>query len=142
MLYIIIHPQDSKIAVLPIKDNSREPAFYGTLILKKTPKGARVGKFRVKRGEKEEFRAPDEFIELLRLADRILIAEGNEESEAGFKELLSAYQLDYGYTSTCRLCLLGGRYTTVGNNSISFIMNRYAKSVQKKNWYVKQDHAG
>ncbi len=132
MLYIIIYPQDSKIAVLPIKDNSREPAFYGTLILKKTPKGARVGKFRVKRGEKEEFRAPDEFIELLRLADRILIAEGNEESEAGFKELLSAYQLDYGYTSTCRLCLLDGRYTTVNSNPISFHNEQVCEECARK----------
>ncbi|MCX9085313.1 MAG: DUF5814 domain-containing protein [Candidatus Methanoperedens sp.] len=112
MLSIIIHPQKSKLIVLPIKGNSQEPNFYGTLILKKTSKGARVGKFRIKQGDREDFRAPEELIELLRLADKILIAEGNEASEAGFKELLTAYQLDYGYTTTCRLCLLAGKFTT------------------------------
>jgi helicase len=79
-----------------------------------------VGKFRIKQGEKEEFRAPEEIIELLRLADKILIAEGNEESEAGFKELLTAYQLDYGYTNTCRLCLMAGTYTPITGEFIRF----------------------
>lgn len=120
MLSVIIHPQKSKLLILPIKDNSKEPSFHGTLILKHTTKGARVGKFRIKQGEKEEFRAPEELIELLRLADKILIAEGNEESEAGFKELLSAYQLDYGYTNTCRLCLLKGTYTPITGEFIRF----------------------
>ena len=120
MLSVIIHPQDSKLAVLPVKDDAKEPVFYGILTLKRTSKGARAGKFRIKQGGKEELRAPDELIELLRLADRILIAEGNEESEAGFKEMLAAYQLDYGYTNTCRSCLLAGRYTTVDSNSIRF----------------------
>ena len=63
MLYIIIHPQKSKLIILPIKDNSREPTFYGTLILKHTPKGARVGKFRIRQGEKKDFRATDELTE-------------------------------------------------------------------------------
>ena len=120
MLSVIIHPQKSKLLILPIKDNSKEPSFHGTLILKRTTKGARVGKFRIKQGEKEEFRAPEELIELLRLADKILIAEGNEESEAGFKELLAAYQLDYGYTNTCRLCLLKGTYTPLTGDFIRF----------------------
>ncbi|MCZ7406737.1 MAG: DEAD/DEAH box helicase, partial [Candidatus Methanoperedens sp.] len=105
MLQVIIHPQKSKLIILPIKDNGNVPSFHGTLILKQTPKGARVGKFRIRQGEKEEFRPPAELIELLRLSDKILIAEGNETSEAEFKELLSAYQLDYGYTNPCRLCL-------------------------------------
>ncbi len=120
MLHVIIHPQKSKLLVLPIKDNSKEPSFQGTLILKHTPKGARAGKFRIRQGDKEDFRAPEELIELLRLADKILIAEGNEKSEAGFKELLSAYQLDYGYTNPCRLCLAAGRVTQICGNSIRF----------------------
>ncbi len=132
MLSVIIHPQDSKLAVLPIKDNAKEPIFYGILTLKITPKGARAGKFRIKQGEKEEFRAPDEFIELLRLADKILIAEGNENSEAEFKELLAAYQFDYGYTNTCRLCLMSGRYTTVDSNSIRFHNEQVCEECAKK----------
>jgi helicase len=120
MLHLIIHPHKSKILVLPIKDKENMPSFQGTLILKQTPKGARVGKFRIKQGDKENFRAPEEFIELLRLADKILIAEGNEESEAGFKELLGAYQLDYGYTNACRFCLGAGKHTLINSNSIRF----------------------
>lgn len=132
MLSVIIHPQKSKLIILPIKDSGNVPSFHGTLILKHTPKGARAGKFRIKQGEKEELRAPDELIELLRLADKILIAEGNEESEAGFKELLAAYQLDYGYTNTCRLCLLAGRYTTVDGNSIRFRNELVCEECAKK----------
>ncbi len=132
MLSVIIHPQESKIAVLPIKDNAREPAFYGILTLKKTPKGARAARFRIRNGEKEELRAPDEVVQLLRLADKILIAEGNESSEAEFKELLNAYQLDYGYTSTCRLCLIAGRYTAVDGNSISFHNENICEECAKK----------
>ncbi len=120
MLQVIIHPQRSKLLVLPIKDSAKEPSFCGTLILKNTPKGARVGKFRIRYGDKEEFRAPEELIELLRFADKILIAEGNEESEAGFKELLAGYQLDYGYTNACRLCLAAGRHTVINSDSIRF----------------------
>lgn len=132
MLQIIIHPQKSKLIILPIKDSAKAPSFHGTLILKHTPKGARVGKFRIRQGEKEDFRAPEELIELLRLADKILIAEGDEESEAGFKELLDAYQLDYGYTDTCRLCLLAGTYTTLNSNSIRFHEESVCEECAKK----------
>jgi helicase len=132
MLHIIIHPQKSKLIILPIKDNSKEPNFYGTLILKHTSKGARVGKFRIKQGDKEDFRAPEELIELLRLADKILIAEGDEGSEAGFKEMLAAYQLDYGYTTTCRLCLQTGIYTTLKGDSIRFHNESVCEECAKK----------
>ena len=132
MLQIIIHPQKSNLVVLPIKDSAKKPSFLGTLILKHTPKGARVGKFRIKQEDKEEFRAPEELIQLLRLADKILIAEGNEGSEAGFKELLAAYQLDYGYTDTCRLCLLAGTYTTVNSDSIRFHNESVCEDCAKK----------
>ncbi len=64
MLSVIIYPQDSKLAVLPIKDNAKEPVFCGILTLKRTPKGARAGKFRIKQGEKEYFRAPEKLIYL------------------------------------------------------------------------------
>jgi helicase len=132
MLSVIIHPHESKILVLPIRDNSKEPVFRGILTLNKTPKGARVGRFRIKKGEKEEFRAPNELIKLLRLADKILIAEGNEESEAEFKELLSAYQLDYGYTNTCRLCLHASRYTTLDSKPIHFHNESICEECAKK----------
>ncbi|MFZ3059699.1 MAG: DUF5814 domain-containing protein [Candidatus Methanoperedens sp.] len=132
MLQIIIHPQKSKLIILPIKDNGNVPSFHGTLILKQTSKGARVGKFRIKQGEKEEFRAPAELIELLRLSDKILIAEGNETSEAEFKELLAAYQLDYGYTNPCRLCLINGKYTVLDSNSIRFHNESICEDCAKK----------
>ncbi|MCX9013680.1 MAG: hypothetical protein OIN89_02615 [Candidatus Methanoperedens sp.] len=64
MLHIIIHPQKSKLLVLPFKDNAKEPSFLGTLILKQTPKGARAGKFKILQGEKEDFMAPEELIYL------------------------------------------------------------------------------
>ncbi len=62
MLSVIIHPRESKIAILPVRDNAKEPIFYGILTLKKTPKGARAGRFRIRKKDKEEFRAPDELI--------------------------------------------------------------------------------
>ncbi|MCE8422625.1 MAG: DEAD/DEAH box helicase [Candidatus Methanoperedens sp.] len=131
MLSVIVFPQDSKLAILPIKDNSNIPIFQGTLILKKTPRGARTGKFRIRKGDQEEFRAPQELIELLRLADEILIAEGNERTEAGFKELLEAYQLDYGYTATCHLCLISGKYSITKSNYIEFHGRRICEDCAK-----------
>ncbi|MCX9013677.1 MAG: DUF5814 domain-containing protein [Candidatus Methanoperedens sp.] len=120
MLHVIIYPQKSNLIILPIKDNDNVPLFLGTLILKQTPRGARPARFRIKRGDKEELRAPDELIELLRLADKILFAEGNEKSEEGFKQILEAYQLNYGYTNPCRICLVEGRYTPIDKNSIRY----------------------
>lgn len=120
MLHVIIHPHKSNLIILPIKDNAKEPVFYGILTLKETPLGARPARFRIRRGDKEELRAPNELIELLRLADKILFAEGNEKSEEGFKQILEAYQLDYGYTNPCRICLVEGKFTPIDKNSISY----------------------
>ena len=136
MLSVIVYPQDSKIVILPVKDNSKEPIFYGVLTLKETTRGARPARFRIRREDKEELRAPDELIDLLRLADKILFAEGNEKSEEGFKQILEAYQLDYGYTNPCRICLIEGKYTVLDKNSISYhkekICIECAKSELKK----------
>jgi hypothetical protein len=62
MLSIIIHPPEIKAHRPHHKRQLPEANVYGTLILKHTPKGACVGKFRIKQGEKEDFRAPEEFI--------------------------------------------------------------------------------
>lgn len=132
MLSIIVHPQDSRIAILPIKDNVKEPAFFGILTLKQTQKGARPAKFRIRLGEKEEYRPPDELVELLRHADNIRFVEGDEAAEAGFKEVLSAYQLDYGYTTACRLCLLTGKFTELNGKSIRFQKESICEDCAKK----------
>lgn len=100
MLSVIIHPQKSRLVLLPIKDESNIPLFYG-ILQKNTPKGARAGRFRIKHGNKEELRSPDEVIKLLRMADKILITCGDQKSEKQLKEMLNAYQL--GYTNSCRL---------------------------------------
>jgi hypothetical protein len=53
MLHIIIHPQKSKLLVLPIKGSAKEPSFHGTLLLKHTPKGSHAGKFRIRRAKRK-----------------------------------------------------------------------------------------
>ena len=61
------------------------PLFTGELILNKTPAGSRPHKFRVLRDGKEEYLTPAEFIDLLRMSDRIMIAKGgNAATTAAF----------------------------------------------------------
>ncbi len=121
MLSVIIYPNKSKLMLYPIKGNSDTPVFTGILTLKNTSKGARPAKFRIKRGNREELRSPDEVIKLLRLADRIMITTtGDRKTDSQIKEMLKAYQLDYSYINPCRLCLLSGRYTPLNRHSINF----------------------
>jgi hypothetical protein len=58
----IIHPQKSKLIFLPIKNNSQEPNFYGTLILKHTPKRRARGEIQDKTGRKGRLQGAEEFI--------------------------------------------------------------------------------
>lgn len=120
-LSVVVYPLKQRIHVLPIRDMGAQPVFKATLSLHDTRKGPRASRFIVTKNGKEEIRQPSEAVDLLRLADDILIATGgDQEKEERFLEFLSAYQLDYRRVSLCRPCLLNGRVMFVGRGSIKY----------------------
>lgn len=120
-LWILLNPESTKLLVLVIKGGKKLPLFTGELILTKTPAGPRPHKFRVLRGGKEEYMTPAEFIDLLRMSDRILIAKGgNEDTAAAFADMLKGFQLDGELVNVCRFCLLKRRFNFLNRRSIRY----------------------
>ena len=67
----------SKIIVMAIKVRLKQPLYVAELNLKDNSKGPRPHKIRLLTGKKkEEFIPPQQFIEILRSANRIMLAEG------------------------------------------------------------------
>ncbi len=120
-LWTLINAERSKIIVLPIRDKKKSPLFMGELILRKTSTGPRPHRFRVIRDKKEEYRPPEELIELLRLSSRIMIASGgNSRLESDFLEMLRGFQLEADHVNICRFCLLKRRFNFVNKKSIKY----------------------
>ncbi|MDY7081501.1 MAG: DEAD/DEAH box helicase, partial [Halobacteria archaeon] len=124
MLDLLISPDGKSYKVIPSKNGKR--ILVGELELSQTSKGPRPAKFRVERSENgtldEGTRKPDEFVDLARMADRILVPKRADSSEKKeLVELLSAYQLSLKQTEVCRFCLLDDEYTQLHNgNRISY----------------------
>ena len=92
----------------------------GRLQLKQTDAGARPGRFRVVRGDDEEPRSPDQFVDIARRATRIRISEQTApEARDRLRELFAAYQLDDKTKAvrTCRKCATAGRYSPLTSES-------------------------
>ncbi|MBN2487886.1 MAG: DEAD/DEAH box helicase [Methanosarcinaceae archaeon] len=120
-LWTLVSAERSKIIVLPIRDKKKSPLFIGELILRKTSTGPRPLRFRVIRDKKEEYRPPEELIELLRLSSRIMIASGGDSRlESEFLEMLRGFQLEADHVNICRFCLLKRRFNFVNKKSIKY----------------------
>ncbi len=109
---VFLHEGREGYTIVVTRDESR--VLRGRLETKETSAGPRPGRFRVRRGDDEEHRPPDEFVELARAADRIRISEqttrtGREELEA----MLDGYQLEALIVRTCRRCADNGKYSPV-----------------------------
>ncbi|CAI50663.1 archaea-specific helicase AshA [Natronomonas pharaonis DSM 2160] len=107
---LFLHETDGEYAVVARRDGER--LFRGRLELKETSAGPRPGRFRVKDGDDDVPRRPEQFVELARRATRIRISE--QTSRAGRAELeamLDGYQLDAKQVRTCRYCAGNGRYS-------------------------------
>ncbi|MDQ1275399.1 MAG: putative ATP-dependent helicase, partial [Euryarchaeota archaeon] len=71
--------------------------------------------------KKDEFIPPQQFIELLRSANRIMLAEGGDPSnEIAFLEMLKGFQLDADRVKICKHCWINKRFNFVNNKSIKY----------------------
>jgi len=120
-LVILIRPLRSAIELLVLKNGSNTASFTGNLVLRQTQKGPRPFKFRVIDGKTEDLRPPTEAVELLRMADLILVAgHGDAAAKEEIIEMLDGYQLGYEHAQVCRLCISQGRYLPVDRGSVRF----------------------
>ncbi|QLD90509.1 DEAD/DEAH box helicase [Natronomonas salina] len=107
---LFLHEAGDDYTVVVRRDGER--LLRGRLTTKQTSAGPRPGRFRVKDGDDEVPRRPEQFVEMLRRSKRIRISEqtsrrGREELEA----MLDGYQLDAKQVRTCRICANKGRYS-------------------------------
>ena len=109
---LFLHEAGDDYAVVVRRDGER--LLRGRLELKSTDAGPRPGRFRVKDGDDEVPRRPEQFVEMARRARRIRISE--QTSRGGrehLREMLDGYQLDAKVVRTCRLCASASRYSPI-----------------------------
>ncbi|PSP94676.1 DEAD/DEAH box helicase, partial [Halobacteriales archaeon QS_1_68_44] len=107
---LFLHEAGDDYAVVVRRDDER--LLRGRLELKSTDAGPRPGRFRVKDGDDEVPRRPEQFVEMARRARRIRLSE--QTSRGGRQELeamLDGYQLKAKQVRTCRICAGKGRYS-------------------------------
>lgn len=120
-LWVLSYAEKSKIIIMAIKDRMKQPLYVAELHIKDSYKGPRPHKIRLLTGKKEEFIPPQQFTELLRSADRIMLAEGGEPAnEAAFLEMLKGFQLDADRVKICKHCWINKRFNFVNSKSIKF----------------------
>ncbi|MCL7474855.1 MAG: DUF5814 domain-containing protein [ANME-2 cluster archaeon] len=118
---VLIRPTRAAVELLILKDGSSTASIHGILFLKHSSKGPRPFKFRVVEGGGEKVMAPSEAIDLLRMADLILVSgHGDETSEKDFLMMLEGYHLNHERVEVCRTCLSDGRFTPVDKGSIRY----------------------
>ncbi len=109
------------------------PLFTGELVLNKTSAGARPHKFRILRDDKEEYLTPAEFIDLLRMADRIMVSRGgNDANTAAFLDMLKGFQLEGESVNACRFCLLKRRFNFLNRRSIKYHSEKICEECAKE----------
>jgi helicase len=121
-LWVLSYAEKSKIIVMAIKDRMKQPLYVAELHIKDSYKGPRPHKIRLLTGKKkEEFIPPQQFIEFLRSANRIMFAEGGESaSEAAFLEMLKGFQLNADRVKICKHCWINKRFNFLNSKSIKF----------------------
>jgi helicase len=119
-LWVLSYAEKSKVIVMAIKDRMKQPLYVAELRLKESYKGPRPHKIRLLTGKKkEEFIPPQQFIELLRSANRIMLAEGGDPAnEAAFLEMLKGFQLEADRVKICKHCWINKRFNFVNSKSI------------------------
>lgn len=116
-----------------IKGSRKSPLFTGEVILNKTQAGPRPHTFKVFRDGKEEYLTPAEFIDLLRMSDRIMIAKGgNEATTSALMEMLKGFQLDGEFVNVCRFCLLKHKFNFLNRRSIQYHSEKICEECAKE----------
>lgn len=120
-LWILVSAERSKIIIMPIRDKKKIPLFVGELEIRKSDTGVRPHKFRVTKNGKDELRPPSELIDLLRIADRIMLTKGCDQNQSSsFIEMLQDFQLSADVVNACRFCLLNNRFNFLNRKSIKY----------------------
>lgn len=121
-LWVLGYAEKSKVIVMTIKDRLKQPLSVAELHIKESYKGPRPHKIRVLTGKKnEEFIPPQQFIELLRSANRIMLAEGGDPSnEEAFLEMLKGFQISADRVKICKHCWINKRFNFVNSKSIRY----------------------
>ena len=121
-LWVLSYAEKSKIIFMVIKDRMKQPLYVAELHLKDSYKGPRPHKIRLLAGkQKDEFIPPQEFVELLRSAKRIMLSEGgNPANEAAFLEMLKGFQLDADRVKICKHCWINKRFNFVNSKSVKY----------------------
>lgn len=121
-LWVLSYAEKSKIIVMTIKDRMKQPLSVAELHIKDSYKGPRPHKIRLLAGKKnEEFIPPQQFIELLRSANRIMLAEGGDPAnEEAFLEMLKGFQLNADKVKICKHCWINKRFNFVNSKSIKY----------------------
>ncbi|MCL7413428.1 MAG: DUF5814 domain-containing protein [ANME-2 cluster archaeon] len=118
---VLIRPTRTTVELLILKDGSNTASLKGILSLKHSSKGPRPFKFRVVEDGEDNVMAPSEAIDLLRIADLILVSgHGDETSEKDFLMMLEGYHLTHERVEVCRTCLSDGRFSPVDRGSIRY----------------------
>ena len=120
-LWVLSYAEKSKIVVMTIKDRMKQPLSIAELHIKDSYKGPRPHKIRLLTGKNEEFIPPQQFIELLRSANRIMLTEGGDPAnEAVFLEMLKGFQLSADRVKICKHCWINKRFNFVNSKSIKY----------------------
>ena len=120
-----------KIIVQPQKGGSYKLLFYdgrnvrgaGYVELQDTPRGPRPTKYRVKWGQKKEYRhtPSKDLVANLRESDVRLTKRDHP-----FETFLSDFQVTSGTVNACRMCLLDEKFTPLdANNTVQFGKNEH-----------------
>jgi helicase len=121
-LWVLGYAEKSKVIVMTIKDRLKQPLSVAELHIKESYKGPRPHKIRLLTGKKnEEFIPPQQFVELLRSANRIMLAEGGDPAnEEAFLEMLKGFQLNADRVKICNYCRINKRFNFVNSKSIKY----------------------
>jgi len=121
---LFLHEGRDEYTVVVRRDGER--LLRGRLDLKETNAGPRPGRFRVKDGDDDVPRRPEQFIEMARRASRIRISEQTSpEGRAELEAMLDGYQLDAKQVRTCRYCAGRGRYSPLTSETAILADDEY-----------------
>ncbi|MDD1741730.1 MAG: DEAD/DEAH box helicase, partial [Methanotrichaceae archaeon] len=136
---ILAQADKSRILLLPIKEN--KTLFEGHIRLKDMPQGPRIFKFFVEK-DVAKYLPPDDAIKLLRKANALYLAQGDELLENKFIELLEAYQLGYRRISVCGHCLSDKKFTPLGKDAIIYKGGRICENCAAAELQRESDYRG
>jgi helicase len=113
---LFLHERNGTYVVGVERDGGR--VLHGSLEVKQTDAGPRPARLRVKTGDDEDLRSPDQFVDIARRARRIRISEQtSREGRDELRAMLDGYQLEAKVVRTCRYCANAGRYAPITNET-------------------------